>query len=173
MRYNKLLNAFCHLIFSVKSCADFTSLLQIHEYMLSKAPPVPQPSPSENSDEHSQKEESKAQASSQNPEVLPGVEEPPDQAGGDRIVEERELSANSNPNPSGVGTSREVSSNTSRLPQKLDTIVQKPKQEIKVQKSEERLFTLAAIGLTIAIVILLLKKFVNSTEHGAVYMDGS
>ena len=162
-------------MFSVKSCADFTLLFQIHEYMLSKAPPVPQPSPSENTDEHSQKEEAKVQASSQNPEVLPAVEGPPDQAVGDRIVEEQELSANSNPNPSGVGTSREVSSNTSsnRLHQRPDTIVQKLNPEVKVQRSEERLFTLAAIGLTIAIVILLMKKFINSTEHGAVYMDGS
>lgn len=39
--------------------------------------------------------------------------------------------------------------------------------------TDDRLFTWAAIGLTIAIVVLLLKKFVRSSGHGAVFMDES
>lgn len=39
--------------------------------------------------------------------------------------------------------------------------------------ADDRLFTLAAVGLTIAIMVLLLKKFVRSSGHGAVFMDES
>lgn len=137
--------------------------------MLSKAPPVPQLSPSQASEEQPRVEEAEAQVNLQNPEA--GI---PDQSG-DRIVEERELPVNVNPNPAGVEASTEIptSISSNQLLQKSETRVQNLKPETRVQKPDDRLFTLAAIGLTIAIMVLLLKKFIKSTEHGAVFMDGS
>lgn len=38
---------------------------------------------------------------------------------------------------------------------------------------DDRLFTWAAVGLTIAIVVLLLKKFIRSSGYGAGFMDQS
>lgn len=162
-------------MFSVIPCSDFTFWSQIHEYMLSKAPPVPQLSPSsQDPEEHPRNEETEAQVSSQNPEVIPAGEELPDQAEVDRIVEE-ELPANANPNPVGVEALRETPSSVSNnqmLPNS-DTRVQNPRPETRVQKADDRLLTLAAVGLAIAIVVLLLKKFIKSVEHGVIFMDGS
>ncbi|KOM53024.1 hypothetical protein LR48_Vigan09g168300 [Vigna angularis] len=147
---------------------------EIHEYMLSKAPPVPQPSATEASDEHPRNEEAEALVDSPNSESLPAGERIPDQEG-DGIVEEQEVLANAN--PAGVEVSREIQSNVSRneLPQRSDTTarVHNPRPETRVQKPDDRLFTLAAIGLAIAIVVLLLKKFIKSTEHGALFSNGS
>ncbi|ESW19352.1 hypothetical protein PHAVU_006G117400 [Phaseolus vulgaris] len=147
---------------------------EIHEYMLSKAPPVPQPSATEASEEHPRNEEAEALVDSPNRESLPAGERIPDQEG-DGILEEQEVLAN--PNPAGVEVSGEIQSNVSRneLPQKSDTTarVHNTKPETRVQKPDDRLFTLAAIGLVIAIVVLLLKKFIKSTEHGALFSNGS
>ncbi|WVY94038.1 hypothetical protein V8G54_033126 [Vigna mungo] len=168
----KLIDEFA---FSVIYCAaEWTWLSQIHEYMLSKAPPVPQPSATEASDEHPRSEEAEALVDSPNPESLPAGERIPDQEG-DGIVEEQEVLANAN--PAGVEVSSEIQSNVSRneLPQRSDTTarVHNPRPETRVQKPDDRLFTLAAIGLAIAIVVLLLKKFIKSTEHGALFSNGS
>ncbi len=145
---------------------------EIHEYMLRKAPPAPLLNPTQAPEEHPRNEEAESQVNSHNPEALPAGEGVPDQAG-DRIVEEQEVIANAN--PAGVEASREVQSNVSRnqLLQTPDTTVKNLKPETRVQKPDDRLFTLAAIGLTIAIVVLLLKKFIKSTEHGAVFFNGS
>ncbi|KAK7412884.1 hypothetical protein VNO78_04604 [Psophocarpus tetragonolobus] len=145
---------------------------EIHEYMLSKAPPVPQPSTTEASEENPRNEEAEAQVGSPNHESLPAGERIPDQEG-DGIMEEQEVLANAN--PTGVEVSREIQSSVSRneMFQKSETMVHNIKPETRVQKPDDRLFTLAAIGLTIAIVVLLLKKFIKSTEHGALFSDGS
>lgn len=145
---------------------------EIHEYMLSMAAVVPQPSPLQASEEP-KNEEAETQVT-QNPEAPPAGEGIPDQAG-DGIVEEQEVNVNANPNPAGVEASNETPSgvSTNQLPRKSDTRVQNLKPETRVQKPDDRLFTLAAIGLAIAIMVLLLKKFIKSTEHGAVFMNGS
>nr|AFK49554.1 unknown [Medicago truncatula] len=145
---------------------------EIHEYMLSMAAVVPQPSPLQASEEP-KNEEAETQVT-QNPEAPPAGEGIPDQAR-DGIVEEQEVNVNANPNPAGVEASNETPSgvSTNQLPRKSDTRVQNLKPETRVQKPDDRLFTLAAIGLAIAIMVLLLKKFIKSTEHGAVFMNGS
>lgn len=139
--------------------------------MLSKAPPVPQPSATEASEENPRNEEAETQVNSPNPESLPAGEGITDQEV-DGIVEEQEVIL---ANPAGVEVSREVQPSVSRneVLQKSDTRAQNPKPETRVQKPDDRLFTLAAIGLTIAIVVLLLKKFIKSTQHGALFSDGS
>ncbi|CAL0334456.1 unnamed protein product [Lupinus luteus] len=144
---------------------------EIHEYMLSKATSAPLDNPTQAPEEHPRNEEVEAQDNSHNPEGSP-AEEVPDQAG-DRIVEEQEVPANAN--PSGVEIPREVQSTASRnqVLQTSETRVQNPKPATRVQKPDDRLFTLAAVGLTVAIVVLLLRKFIKSTEYGAVFFNGS
>ncbi|KAJ0092831.1 ubiquitin-conjugating enzyme E2 32-like [Pistacia vera] len=159
---------------------------EIHEYMLSKAPPVPQLSPSECSEEHPGNREGEAQESSQGAGGVPSQEGLPNPAVVERITEEiqevpadanpspavarasQEVPANADPSPAGVRASREISARGSSdhlLPQRAEMRVQKP--------VDDRLFTWAAVGLTIAILVLLLKKFMKSSGHGAVFMDGS
>lgn len=140
-------------------------MVQIHEYMLSKAPPVPQLSTCE---ERPGNREGEAQASSIDAMVSGAGEGLPAPVG-DRIIEEvqEDVPASVNPNPVVAGTSREVPANASG-------VQLQPKPETRVQKpADDRLFTWAAVGLTIAILVLLLRKFMKSNGHGAVFMDGS
>jgi ubiquitin-conjugating enzyme E2 J1 len=138
--------------------------------MLSKAPPVPQLSQTETSEDHPRPEEAESQVSFPNPENLP-EEEGIDQVGNE-IIEEQVVPANAN--PAETEASREnQSSGVSR--NHLDTTVQnlQPQTTVQKPKPDDRLFTWAAIGLTIAIVVLLLKKFIKSTEHGPLFFNGS
>lgn len=146
-------------------------LAQIHQYMLSKAPPVPQLSPTQDSEEHLTNKEGEAQGSLQEeaavaaPPSNPAAGENP--AVGDRIIEEVvEAPVNVNPGSTGVTASTETPAGDSsnRLLHRPETRVQKP--------ADDRLFTWAAVGLTIAIMVLLLKKFMKSSGHGTVFMDG-
>ncbi|CAK9145651.1 unnamed protein product [Ilex paraguariensis] len=145
---------------------------EIHEYMLRKAPPVPQLSPSQTPEEqstHRDAADAEVQVSPQNATTESAGEELPNLAEGDRIVEElQEVPLNANPSPAGIRISREVPAGHSRgqqLPQRPELRIQKP--------ADDRLFTWAAVGLTIAIAVLLLKKFMKASGHGAVFMDGS
>ncbi|KAK0607634.1 hypothetical protein LWI29_017910 [Acer saccharum] len=141
---------------------------EIHEYMLSKAPPVPQLTPPESSEEPSSNSEIGAPANSQDAEGVVTREVPSNPEVGERIIEEvQEVPDNANPHPTGIRASREVSASgpSEQLLPKPETRVQKP--------ADDRLFTWAAVGLTIAILVLLLKKFMKSSGHGAVFMDGS
>lgn len=142
-------------------------MAQIHEYMLSKAPPVPQLSSSESSEEPSIKE-IETPASSQAVEVAATNEGHlnPEEVG--RNVEEiQEVPPSANPSPAGVRASTEVPARTpsEQHLQNPETRVQKP--------ADDRLFTWAAVGLTIAILVLLLKKYMKASGHGAVFMNGS
>ncbi|XP_059646595.1 ubiquitin-conjugating enzyme E2 32 [Cornus florida] len=137
---------------------------EIHEYMLSKAPPVPQLSPSQAPEEQSTNKEYETQV---NPQNAVG-EELSNAAVGDRIVEEpHEAPLNANPEPEGLRVPRRVPVGHSVEPllHRQEPMVQKP--------SDDRMFTLAAVGLTIAIAVLLLKKFMKASGHGAFFMDGS
>lgn len=140
---------------------------QIHEYMLSKAPPVPQINPSPASEDHPSSREGEVNGGSQNAGATLTGEGLPNPAADNRIVEEvQEAPLNANPTPELPRVLNEApSGGSSRLVQKPEMKVQKP--------TEDRLFTLAAVGLTIAILVLLLKKFMKSSGHGAVFMDES
>ncbi|KAE9453251.1 hypothetical protein C3L33_14834, partial [Rhododendron williamsianum] len=115
---------------------------EIHEFMLSKAPPVPELNPSQPSEEHSTDEANQSPQDAGEGSTNPAV--------GDRIVEE--------PNEGSCGT-------THRRAPVLRPRVQKP--------ADDRLFTLAAVGLTVAIIVLLFKKFMKASGHGAFFMDES
>ncbi|KAJ0100568.1 hypothetical protein Patl1_20788 [Pistacia atlantica] len=158
---------------------------EIHEYMLSNAPPVPQLSPLHCSEEHPSNREGEAQENSQDAGGMPSQQGLPNPAVGERITEEiqdvpadanpsptvaralQEAPAHANPSPSGVRASGEIyarGSSDHLLP---------PRAEMRVQKPvDDRLLTWAAGGLTVAILVLLLKKFMKSSGHGAVFMDG-
>lgn len=137
--------------------------------MLSKAPPVPQVNSSQAPEEQSTNIDGEAQVNLQNAGAIPtGEVQNPPVAVGDRIVEEmHEVPVNTDTSPANVRASREVPS--SGL---ADQLLQKPENRAH-KAADDRLFTLAAVGLTIAIVVLLLKKFLKSGGHGALFMDGS
>jgi ubiquitin-conjugating enzyme E2 J1 len=156
------------LHFVLMSCL----MAQIHQYMLGKAPSVPQQNSVQGSEEHPGNNEGEAQA--QDAGVVAAAEELPNpavgeiQEVGERVIEEvHEAPVNVNPSPTGTSVSREIPARdpSDQLLQRPVTRVQKP--------ADDRLFTWAAVGLTIAIVVLLLKKFMKSSGYGALFMDGS
>ncbi|KAH8496408.1 hypothetical protein H0E87_019244 [Populus deltoides] len=145
---------------------------EIHQYMLGKAPSVPQQNSVQGSEEHPVNNEGEARA--QDAGLVAAAEELPNPAVGEihevgeRVIEEvHEAPVNVNPSPTGTSVSREIPARgpTDQLLQRPVTRVQKP--------ADDRLFTWAAVGLTIAIVVLLLKKFMKSSGYGALFIDGS
>uniref|UniRef100_A0A6N2LSB2 UBC core domain-containing protein n=1 Tax=Salix viminalis TaxID=40686 RepID=A0A6N2LSB2_SALVM len=147
---------------------------EIHQYMLSKSPSVPQQNPAQGSEEHPTNIEGETHESSQDAGAVTGAEDLPNPAVGEihevgeRAIEEvLEAHITANPSPAETSASREVPAKCSsdQLLQRQVTRVQKP--------ADDRLFTWAAVGLTIAIVALLLKKFMKSSGYGALFMDGS
>lgn len=136
--------------------------------MLSKAPPVPQPSSPQVLEEQSTSSEGEAQVTPQNDGAIAAGESVANPEVNDRIVEEmHDVPANANINPVGVRVSGQGTTGISseQLLPKTESRVQKP--------TDDRLFTYAAVGLTIAIVILLLKKFMKANGYGAIFMDES
>ncbi|KAL7178287.1 hypothetical protein ACSBR2_031437 [Camellia fascicularis] len=142
---------------------------EIHECMLSKAPPVPQPNPTQASEEHPAHEEDESNQSPQEAGAVAAGEELTNPVVGDRIIEEqREAPLNANPRSAELGVPRQVPAGPSR-----EQLLQRSGPRRVQKPADDRLFTWAAVGLTIAIVVLLLKKFLKASGHGAVFMDGS
>ncbi|XVF62461.1 hypothetical protein PTKIN_Ptkin09bG0009600 [Pterospermum kingtungense] len=144
---------------------------EIHEYMLSKAPPVPQISPSQASEENPTNEDGEALANQQDSVAMVAGNGLPNQAVGDRVVEEEEPVAPANANPANAEMRMRVVRETPMIAASNQPLL---RPEMRIQRSaDDRFFTLAAVGLTIAILVLLFKKFMKSSGHGAVFMDGS
>lgn len=141
--------------------------------MLSKAPPVPVPQPgsSDVSEDKPANKEAGVLATSESAELAAAAgEELQNPPASNRIVEEavpEEISMNANVRPEAGRAAREVPSSraTAQVQRRPETRVSKP--------TDDRLFTWAAIGLTLAIVVLLLKKFMKASAHGPVFMDES
>ncbi|KAK4775806.1 hypothetical protein SAY87_023767 [Trapa incisa] len=139
---------------------------EIHEYMLCKAPPVPRsidspsktegdvPAPTEGSN-HTEIEGQAAMAGYV-PVIQPTNNE-----------QAQLIPANSVDNnyTDEEHPSREIPARATRSQQQQHIRVQRP--------ADDRLFTLAAVGLALAIMVLLLKKFIKWSGHGALFMDGS
>lgn len=143
---------------------------EIHAYMLSKAAPVPQISSGEAGEENSMIGEGEAQVSAEDAGTQVAVGGTSSPTADDGIVEDRhEAPLTANPIPEGMAVARQVIDGPLGVQQPLlqrpDTRLQKP--------ADDRFLTLAAVGLTIAIAFLLLKKFLKAGEFGAVFMDGS
>ncbi|KAG6597570.1 Ubiquitin-conjugating enzyme E2 32, partial [Cucurbita argyrosperma subsp. sororia] len=138
---------------------------EIHEYLLSKAPPAPQPSSPDDSEEKPANKEADVEVTSEPTEPAATGEEQQNPPVSDRIVEEaipEETSINTNLQQAAA---REAPSDRPAVQLRTETRVNKP--------ADDRLFTWAAVGLTLAIVVLLLKKFIKASAHGSVFMDES
>ncbi|KAK8525380.1 hypothetical protein V6N13_123093 [Hibiscus sabdariffa] len=146
---------------------------EIHEYMLSKAPPVPQLSPSEDSEEHPTNSDGEAQVNQQDSVTMAAENGPLNPAVHDRADEEEPL-AQANPNPGNAEGRMRAAVREIPAREPSHQPLQRPETHLRVQRSaEDRLFTWAAVGLTIAILVLLFKKLMKSSGHGAVFMGGS
>ncbi|KAL3505636.1 hypothetical protein ACH5RR_031018 [Cinchona calisaya] len=143
---------------------------EIHEYMLSKAPPVPQVSTSQPSEDQTTKGEDEVRDNATNAGADDGIveEELQDRASADRIVEEPHEVP---PNANSVQTSQPQPYIHSSE-QQQQQLLHKPAMRVPRQ-ADDRLFTWAAVGLTIAIVVLLLKKFMKAHGHSAFFTDES
>ncbi|OMO53539.1 Ubiquitin-conjugating enzyme, E2 [Corchorus capsularis] len=144
---------------------------EIHEYMLSKAPPVPQLSSSQATKEQAGNSDGEAEVNQQDSVTVAAGDGMPNQAEGDRVLEEEPVApaiAMADPLPA------EIRLVARGFPPPVLTNQQVQRPQTRVQKSsDDRLLTWAAIGLTIAILVLVFKKFMKSSGHGAVFMDGS
>lgn len=66
----------------------------------------------------------------------------------------------------------QTSNPASAGPTTSQQILHKPEKRAP-KVADDRLFTWAVLGLTIAIVVLLLKKFLKANGHGAVFIGES
>lgn len=142
---------------------------EIHEYMLCKAPPVPKDLAQASESDSTQKKEDESTNESSESSV---VEEPANNTARDGIVEEQpnEAAADAAPILVVPRVSRQVSPQYPNQP----AFQRSPREMARVQRqADDRLFTWAAVGLTIAIVVLLLKKFMKAGGYGAVFMNES
>ncbi|KAK1279528.1 Ubiquitin-conjugating enzyme E2 32 [Acorus gramineus] len=138
---------------------------EIHEYMLSKSPPIPQiPTPPNNAEGEG------SEPNLQNADNVAGeiVEANPGEE--QRFVEDvHELHVNADAGPVRVSFSAGLRL-TRRVPgTELSEQSQRPDQVVR--KPDDRLFTWAAIGLAFAILVLVLKKFLKSNGYVG-YMGG-
>ncbi|KAJ4886770.1 Ubiquitin-conjugating enzyme E2 32 [Raphanus sativus] len=145
---------------------------EIHHYILSKATVVSKPLPLECNQTAST--ESVAHSQTEPQEAITVVEEPSvvtaDTIPDDRIIEEAAEAVNreayASPTAGALATV-EVAAKASGSGEQ--TMVRRAAQK----PVDDRLFTLAAVGLTIAIMVLLLKKFIRSSGYGTGFMDES
>ncbi|CAI9779727.1 unnamed protein product [Fraxinus pennsylvanica] len=139
---------------------------EIHEYMLSRVPAVPQENTTKASEVPNDNKEHESQGSARNASSEIIEEFLPNPAVDDGIVEEpNETSSNAN----AVQTSQPVSVANSIEQQQL---LHKPEARHS-KPAADRFLTYAAVGLTVSIVVLLLKKFMKANGYGTVFMDES
>ncbi|KAJ6795563.1 ubiquitin-conjugating enzyme E2 32 [Iris pallida] len=141
---------------------------QIHQCMLSKAPPVPQLPPTSPAEEVTTDSARQELPTLSDDNVAPVAEEPQNlelEQLAEDVHEVRVDAAAGRLRVSfraGVSVSRSTEETASQSPA-IDARVQKP--------ASDWLFTWAAVGLTVAIVVLLVKKFMKSNGIAG-YMDG-
>lgn len=122
---------------------------QIHEYLLSKSPAVPQLTQPPNN------EAPPTNAATEEPESNAPINEAPNPESEQMpaIENVHEAHANAEAAPVRVGVSAEV-----RVPRsETRQTVQRTQQP-----NNDRLFSVAALGLTVAIIVLVMKKFLRS-----------
>ncbi|KAI3860727.1 hypothetical protein MKX03_014763 [Papaver bracteatum] len=142
---------------------------EIHEYMLSKATPVPQQNLEQTSVDSSNNIEGEEVQMNPNNDIIAdvaGAEIQQNPVVDGMIVEDvHEVQVNANAGPlnvrfsAGLSVSRRVAAGETSQHQVQGSEGTVPKP------GDDRFFTWAAIGLTIAIAILLLKKFLKSSGH--------
>uniref|UniRef100_A0A7N0U500 UBC core domain-containing protein n=1 Tax=Kalanchoe fedtschenkoi TaxID=63787 RepID=A0A7N0U500_KALFE len=140
---------------------------EIHEYMLSKAPSVPEKSSQVGSEENAIKD-ADLESTPPGAAVVASAsseEEQQNEAEERALVVRNAAPTNGSPNLVVSHAAEQPESSTQPLLQRAG--VNHPRV------ADDRLFNWAALGLTIAIVILLLKKFMKANGFGAVFMDES
>ncbi|KAK1316166.1 Ubiquitin-conjugating enzyme E2 32 [Acorus calamus] len=131
----------------VAASANACSKDQIHEYMLSKAPPIPQP-----------------------PTPPPTLDDTPNNAESEgnalgAIANLHELHVNADAGPVRVSFTAGLRL-TRRVPRSETEMSEQPlRPDLVARKPDDRLFTWAALGLTFAILVLILKKFLKSNGY--------
>ncbi|VVA97935.1 unnamed protein product [Arabis nemorensis] len=145
---------------------------EIHQYILSKATVAPKPNPQECNKTLST--ESEAQSQVEPEEAVTAVEErsiaTTDTIADDQIIEEAAEAANTAATVSPTAGALATVEVTAKASGSGDQAMVRRAAQKPV---DDRLFTWAAVGLTIAIVVLLLKKFIRSSGYGAGFMDES
>ncbi|KAI3690923.1 hypothetical protein L2E82_49139 [Cichorium intybus] len=140
---------------------------EIHEYMISKALPVPQ--------------QTSEDASEQPPPPTAATEvagEPPaTQNTATEITEHEEnhdVPAPENTEPEDQRVSKQVATVVPSASSVVHTVEPRRQEVVRVQRvNDDRLFTWAVVGLTVAILALLLKKYMKASGYGAVFVDES
>ncbi|KAE8724664.1 Ubiquitin-conjugating enzyme E2 J1 [Hibiscus syriacus] len=134
--------------------------------LIDEAPPVPQLSPLQAS-EHPTSSDGEPQATQQDSVNMVAENRPLNPTEHDRAVEEEPLVP--------VNAEMRMRAAVREIPAREPSHQQMRRpSEMRVQRSaDDRLFTWAAVGLAIAILVLLFKKFMKSSGHGAVFMGGS
>ncbi|XP_076933697.1 ubiquitin-conjugating enzyme E2 32-like [Bidens hawaiensis] len=146
---------------------------EIHEYMISKAPLVSQPS-SEDALEQPAPAASDVAAGEEAPaspeDTITEITEHEEQ----EVEENHEVVGEEVTEPDVPKVSMQVANAVPSAVSSVRTVEPRQQQVVRVQKpADDRLFTWAAVGLAIAIMVLLLKKFMKASGHGAVFMDES
>ncbi|KAL9161231.1 hypothetical protein ABFS82_07G006900 [Erythranthe guttata] len=139
---------------------------EIHEYMLTKALPTSQ-------GEQSSEANTGSEESPQGPQtdIETTTEAIPTPAEDDGIVEEEE-DEEALPNLTENGGIIEEPNETHTVLANAQQVLRKPESRV-AKPTDDRLFTWAIYGLTFAIILLLLKKFLKANGYGAVFMNES
>ncbi|KFK36126.1 hypothetical protein AALP_AA4G081100 [Arabis alpina] len=140
---------------------------EIHQYMLSKTPSVPKPNLQECNETPA---DSDGQSQTKPQDAAAAISES-DNATGENVIDQITEEAAQTVLPEANAVAEDPRGETE------NRLVRRQEQQTVVRAAQkpadDRLFTWAAVGLTIAIMVLLLKKFVRSSGHGAVFMDES
>ncbi|XP_021730234.1 ubiquitin-conjugating enzyme E2 32-like [Chenopodium quinoa] len=138
---------------------------EIHEYMLSKAPPVPE-NLKQASEENPGEKEAEAEGSENAGRSANSVD--PANAGGERAVEEPQAAVdNANAVDQREAVPRQVRAG---IPNQQLQHRPAPRNQ---RPSDDRFLTWAAVGLAVAIVFLVLKKLVKSSGYDAIFLSES
>ncbi|XP_010465730.1 PREDICTED: ubiquitin-conjugating enzyme E2 32 [Camelina sativa] len=146
---------------------------EIHHYILSKATVVPKAIPLECNQTPST--DTVAQSQTEPQEAITVVEElsiaTTDTIVADQIIEEtpEAVTAAANVVPAAAALTAVEVADRASVSGEQTTVTRRAAQK----PVDDRLFTWAAVGLTIAIVVLLLKKFIRSSGYGAGFIDQS
>lgn len=150
---------------------------EIHAYMLGKSPSVPE-SVKQATDEQSSKAEIEVQSSTLEGEAHVSTEssriaepagQPADIGNEGNVEEPHQAPASVGPPHVALREARQIP-DVNPAPQMHRQV---PVTGVQRAAADDRLFTLAVVGLTMAIVFLLLKKFMKSQGYGAFLMNDS
>lgn len=157
----------CGLAFDSLTSQHLTSLLlmQIHQDMLSTAPPVPQLTSPQSSDDNLHSREGETEGNTENDGAVAAIEEHQNPEPGLRIVEDvHAVHVNANAGPLRVSFTAGLT--LSRQVPAVGPSEQQQRLEVRDRKNvDDRLFTWAAVGLTLAIAFLLMKKFMKASGY--------